>query len=225
MSSFRCLGTHSLSLLRVSKVRPVTKRPTKAVERTVTAKSAVPPLTARSVVAVTFANRGETLDSGELRMEDLLAAASIFAGAALVALQLFLQRRWNIQRSTEEITHRFTEPTMYEHWNLIQPSVVEQRKKWEEISAEEQRSVRILLSYFETVGFLFAIYRRMIIDLFGDVITLLYGCTSNFLPRLRALRQSDAVYAEFEFWARTLSKAHGPKPYSVKATQQSKHAA
>jgi hypothetical protein len=153
-------------------------------------------------------------------MEDVLTAASIFAGAALVALQLFLQRRWDIQRSTEEITHRFTEPAMYGHWNLIQPSVVEQHKKWEEISPEEQRSVRMLLSYFETVGFLFRkriIYRRMIVDLFGDVVVLLYDCTRNFLPRLRVLRNSDAVYAEFEFLARTLSRAHGPRPYGSKA--------
>jgi hypothetical protein len=136
---------------------------------------------------------------------DLLTAASILIGAALVALQLFLQRRWNIQKTTEEITNRFIEPTMYQHWNIIQASVVDQRKPWDDISAEEQRSVRMLMSYFETLGILVrrrVVDRAMLADLFSDVVILLYDCTKGYLPRLRSQRQSQAVYAEFEYLAK-----------------------
>lgn len=135
---------------------------------------------------------------------DLLTAASILAGATLVSLQLFLQRRWNIQKTTEEITNRFIEPNMYQHWNTIQSSVVEQRKPWEGISADEQQSVRMLMSYFETLGILFrrrVVDRAMLADLFSDVVILLYQCTKEYLPKLRQQRQSQAVYAEFVYLA------------------------
>jgi hypothetical protein len=140
---------------------------------------------------------------------DLLTAASILAGAALVALQLFFQRRWNIQKTTEEITNRFIEPSMYQHWNAIQESVVNQRKPWDDISADEQRSVRMLMSYFETLGILVrrrVVDRAMLADLFSDVVILLYECTREYLPKLRSQRQSQAVYAEFEYLANDFLK-------------------
>lgn len=140
---------------------------------------------------------------------DLLTAASILAGAALVALQLFLQRRWNIQKTTEEITNRFIEPAMYQHWNTIQTSVVDQRKPWDDITSDEQHSVRMLMSYFETIGILFrrrVVDRAMLEDLFSDVVILLYECTRSYLPRLRSQRESQAVYAEFEYLANEILK-------------------
>ena len=140
---------------------------------------------------------------------DILTAASILVGAALVAVQLFLQRRWNIQKSTEEIANRFIEPTMYQHWNRIQPSVVEQRQRWEQISDDEKESVLILLSYFETIGVL--VLRRVVdwqilFDLFGEVVPLLRDSVTDFLPKLRAIRRSEAVYAEFELLANIFMK-------------------
>jgi hypothetical protein len=97
---------------------------------------------------------------------------------------------------------------MYGHWNTIQASVVEQHKPWDQISAEEQHSVRMLMSYFETLGILVrrrVVDRPMLADLFSDVVILLYECTKEYLPRLRTQRQSQAVYAEFEYLAREFS--------------------
>lgn len=149
---------------------------------------------------------------------DLLTAASILAGAALVAIQLFLQRRWNIQKTTEEISNRFIEPSMYQHWNAIQDTVVKRGAKWEEIPTEAQHSVRMLLSYFEALGILFrrrVVDRKMLDDLFGDVVILLHRCVQSYLPDLRKERQSDAVYAEFEYLAREFSRTHGPRSKKV----------
>lgn len=140
---------------------------------------------------------------------DYLTALAILVGAALVAIQLHLQRRWNRQKSTEEICNRFIEPEMYKHWNTIQLSVVQKHKTWDDITEDEQASVRMLLSYFETIGILVrhrVVDRQMIADLFGDVIALLDSCTRQFLPRLRAERKSEAVYSEFSYLARNCGK-------------------
>jgi len=144
---------------------------------------------------------------------DILTATSILVGAALVAVQLFLQRRWNIQKSTEEIANRFIEPTMYQHWSRIQPSVVEQRQRWEQISNDERESVLILLSYFETIGVLVlrrVVDRQILFDLFGEVVPLLRDSVVDFLPTLRAIRRSEAVYAEFELLADIFNKMRVP---------------
>src|SRR5690349_20597263 len=126
------------------------------------------------------------MDSG-----DILTAASILVGTALVAVQLFLQRQWNIQKSTEEICNRFIEPSMYQHWIRIQSSVVTQRQKWEQISEEERESVLILLSYFENIGVLVlrkVVDRQIIFDLFGQVVPVLKDSVADFLPKLRSIR-------------------------------------
>jgi hypothetical protein len=150
-------------------------------------------------VEVGLGVQGGFMDTG-----NILTAASILAGATLVALQLFLQRRWNIQKSTEEIANRFIEPAMYQHWNVVQASVVEQHRKWEDISTDEQQSVRMLMSYFETLGILARrriVDRQMLDEFFHDVVILLHDCTKDYLPKLRKQRQSELVYTGFEYLA------------------------
>jgi hypothetical protein len=143
-------------------------------------------------------------------MGELLTALSILAGASALAIQLYLQRRWDKGKSTEEICNRFIEPDMYKHWNSIQTTVVEHRKKWDDLSDEQQESVRMLLSYFETIGILVrrrVVDSRIVLDLFDEIISLLFECTSSFLPRLRAIRRSEYIYCEFEALA-NLARRH-----------------
>src|SRR6188768_895173 len=140
----------------------------------------------------------QTMNTGHL-----IATASVLVGVTLVALQL-LWRRWNMRKMTEEVANRFIDPAMYQHWLNVQTGVIDQRKKWNDISESQQHSVRFLMSYFETLGVLLhrrVIDRQLLEDLFGDIVVLLYECTKDYLTQLRELRQNQEAYAKFEYLA------------------------
>lgn len=133
-------------------------------------------------------------------MLGIATSGATIIGAVLIVLQLRQTHLWNRRIATQTACNEFNSPHIYEHWKAFRKRVALGPVSHGSLNPDEEASVMVLLSYFETIGLLVKhniLDEELVFDCFGSLVPKLAESFDDCVQSFRKERNDKRVYERF----------------------------
>ncbi len=103
---------------------------------------------------------------------------------------------WNRRKASQEACYEFMHDPIHQHWNLVEEAILYEKKKFDQLSDEQKKSMYKIMDFFENIGTSLKhniVEEDIIYDFFQSIWLPCYEATQPFIEKKKIERQDIPI--------------------------------
>ena len=137
----------------------------------------------------------------------LMGFVGAVIGASFAIYQLSETRKWNRRNASQVACYEFSHPPISESWKLIYEPIVDNHKKYDQLSDEQKEKAQDMLFFFEKLAISIEykiVEKKIIEDYFEPYLSEFYEATREYIEMRQREKGHEKEYERFVTWIKEM---------------------